>query len=105
MAAAPNLPGSAPVAAPEPAPLSEGARIIDTFVAPSKTFTDLRRSANWWAPFLLLCVFSVAFFYIVGQKIGYRKVAENQNQASPKVTRQMEQLPPAARPLPARPPV
>src|ERR1700722_8856665 len=97
MAAAPNLPGPAPVPAPESAPLSEGARIVDTFVAPSKTFTDLRRSASWWAPFLLLCVFSVAFFYIVGQKIGYRKVAENQNAASPKVTRQMEQLPPDQR--------
>ena len=34
-------------------PMSEGARIINTFIAPSKTFTDLRRSAAWWAPFLL----------------------------------------------------
>jgi hypothetical protein len=33
---------------PEPAPLSEFERIIDTFIAPSKTFTDLRRSAAWW---------------------------------------------------------
>jgi hypothetical protein len=99
MAAAPNLPGPTPVAAPEPTALSEGARIIDTFVAPSKTFTDLRRSASWWAPFLLLCVFSVAFFYVVGQKIGYRKVIENQIQVSPKATRQMEQLTPDQRNL------
>ena len=97
MAAAPNLPGPGPVSAPELAPLAEGARIVDTFIAPSKTFTDLRRSASWWAPFLLLCIVSVGFFYVVGQKIGYRKVVENQIQASPKTTRQMEQLPPDQR--------
>ena len=32
---------------PEAAPLSEPARIVNTFIAPSKTFTDLRRSAAW----------------------------------------------------------
>jgi hypothetical protein len=93
MAAAPNLPGPTAIAASELVPLSEGARIIDTFIAPGKTFTDLRRSANWWAPFLLLSLVSIAFFYLVGQKIGYRKVVENQIQVSPKATRQMEQLP------------
>jgi hypothetical protein len=97
MAAAPNLPGPTPVSAPEPVPLSQGARIVNTFVAPSKTFNDLRRSASWWVPFLLLSVFTVGFFYVVGQKIGYRKVSENQIQASPKATRQMDQLTPEQR--------
>jgi hypothetical protein len=97
MAAAPNFPGPGPVSAPELAPLSEGARMLDTFIAPSKTFTDLRRSASWWAPFLLLSIVSVGFFYVVGQRVGYRKVTENQIQASPKTARQMEQLPPDQR--------
>jgi hypothetical protein len=91
MAAAPVMP------TPEAAPLSEGARIINVFIAPSKTFTDLRRSASWWAPFLLLSVMSVAFVYTVDQKIGFRKVAENQIQASPKATQRIEQLPPEQR--------
>ena len=30
----------------EPAPLSEGQRLINVFFAPSKTFTDLRRNAS-----------------------------------------------------------
>jgi hypothetical protein len=97
MAAAPNLPRPTPVSAPELAPLSEGARIVDTFIAPSKTFTDLRRSASWWAPFLLLSIISLGFFYVVGQRIGYRKVVENQIQASPKTARQMDQLAPDQR--------
>lgn len=93
MAAAPNFPTPTPSLVPDSAPLSEGARLINTFIAPSKTFADLRRSASWWAPFLLLSVVTLAFFYVVDQKIGVRKVVENQVQVSPKATRQMEQLP------------
>jgi Yip1 domain len=97
MAAAPLPPVTPSVAAPEAAPLSEGARIVDTFIAPSKTFTDLRRNASWWAPFVLLSIMSLAFFYVVGQKIGYRKVAENQVQASARAAARMDQLSPDQR--------
>src|SRR5271163_2343897 len=93
MAAAPNLPRPTPVSAPELAPLSEGARIVDTFIAPSKTFTDLKRSAAWWAPFLLMIIISTAFVYTVGQKIGFRKVTENQLQMAPKQSAQLDSLP------------
>ena len=91
MAAAPVMPS------PEATPVSEGARLVNLFVAPTKTFTDLRRSASWWAPFLVLALFSLAFVYTVDQKIGFRKVAENQIQASPKATQRMEQMPPEQR--------
>ncbi len=92
MAAAPLPPMSVPAPTPEP-PLSEGARIVNTFIAPSKTFSDLLRSAAWWGPFVLVSVLSIAFFYVVGQKIGYRRVAETQIQASPKASARMDQLP------------
>jgi len=96
MAVAPLPPvSSSPV--PAPAPLSEGARIIDTFIAPSKTFTDLRRNASWWAPFLLMIVVSTAFVYTAGQKIGFRKIMENQMQAQPKAQARLENLPAAQR--------
>ncbi|MCU1302503.1 MAG: hypothetical protein JWQ87_2787 [Candidatus Sulfotelmatobacter sp.] len=87
----PPLASSEPVSAP--APLSQGARILNTFIAPSKTFTDLRRNASWWAPFLLMVVVSTAFVYTVGQKIGFRKVAETQVQMSPKQAAQLDNLP------------
>jgi hypothetical protein len=92
MAAAPVLPAS-PAPTPQPAPLSQGARIIDTFIAPSKTFTDLRRSAAWWAPFLLMVIVSTVFVYTAGQKIGFRKIMENQMQAQPKTQERLEKLP------------
>ncbi len=33
--------------------LSQVERVIDTFVAPSKTFHDILRDASWWLPWLL----------------------------------------------------
>ena len=92
MAAAPVLPAS-PTSTPQPAPLSPGARIINTFIAPSKTFTDLRRSAAWWAPFLLMVIVSSALVYTAGQKIGFRKIMENQMQSQPKAQARLENLP------------
>jgi hypothetical protein len=90
MAAAPVLPRPAP----EEASLSEGARIVNTFVAPDRTFLDLRHNASWWAPFLLLSIATLGFFYTIDQKIGFRKVAENQIRQSPKAAQRIERLPP-----------
>jgi hypothetical protein len=97
MAAAPLPPPVSPSVVPQAAPLSEGARIVDTFIAPSKTFTDLRRNASWWAPFLLMVIVSSAFVYVAGQKIGFRKIMENQMQAQPKQQARLDQLPPDQR--------
>jgi hypothetical protein len=77
MAAAPVLPVS-PVPDPGPAPLSEGARLIDTFIAPSKTFTDLRRSAMWWAPWIVISIFSVVFMFAVSKQVGFEQVSKSQ---------------------------
>jgi hypothetical protein len=97
MASNPSLPSPpSPVllAPPQPtAPLSEGQRLAYTFFAPSKAFADLRRSASWWAPFLLIAVVSVAFVYVADQKVGFRKIAENQLHAQPKQADQVERLP------------
>lgn len=90
MAAAPLPPSPLPM--PEPAPLSEGARILDAFIAPSKTFTDLRRNAAWWGPFLLMVIVSSLFVFIAGQKIGFRKIMENQMQGQPKAQARLEGL-------------
>jgi Yip1 domain len=91
MASAPL--SATPMPVPESAPLSQGARIINTFVAPTKTFTDLRRNAAWWAPFLLMVVISTIFVYTAGQKIGFRRIMENQMQAQPKAQARLENLP------------
>src|SRR5579862_9748343 len=65
MAAAPIPPNLASTADPESPPLSESARIVDIFIAPSKTFTDLHRNASWWAPWLLISISSLAFVFVM----------------------------------------
>ena len=75
MAAAPVPPS--PLPTPEP-PLSQGARIGDTFIAPSKTFTDLNRSASWWAPWIVISIFSLLFIYTMGRQIGFEQISRNQ---------------------------
>jgi len=77
MAAAPVLPPS-PMPTPEPVPLSQGARIVDTFIAPSKTFTDLRRNASWWAPWLLISIVSMVFIWSMGKQVGFEQISKNQ---------------------------
>ena len=94
---------SAPLQTPQPsqpvplsqetAPLSEGQRLINTFFAPSKTFTDLRRNASWWAPFLIIAIVSTLFIYVVDQKIGFQKVSENLIQLQPKQAERVDRLP------------
>jgi hypothetical protein len=67
---------SSPVS-PEPVGpgLSEPQRLMNTFFAPSKTFTDIRRNASWWVPFLLISVFSISFFVMIDKKVGFEQVA------------------------------
>jgi hypothetical protein len=91
MAAAPVLPAS-PAPTPEPAPLSQGARIVNTFIAPSKTFTDLRRNASWWAPWILISIFSIVFVYAMGKQVGFDQISKNQIAHSPRAD-QFEKLP------------
>jgi len=79
MATVPVLPANPePAPVPEPAGLSEGARIVNTFIAPSKTFTDLRRNASWWGPWILISICSVAFIYTIGRQITFEQVSKNQ---------------------------
>ena len=88
MAAAPVLPAN-----PDPAPaLSQGARIVDTFIAPSKTFTDLRRSASWWAPWLLIAVSAALFAYAMGKQVGFEQISKSQVEHS-KRAEQFDKLP------------
>ena len=73
--------------------LSEAARIINTFFAPSKTFDDIKRSASWWAPFVLMAVVSYGFVAVVAKKVGWDQVTQNQIRLSPKAAERLEQLP------------
>ena len=84
------------VVAPVGPGLSEPQRLINVFIAPSKTFIDIRRNASWWVPFLLVSVVSIAFFTTIDKKVGFDRVARTMmesnsrmQQASPEQQEQM----------------
>jgi hypothetical protein len=82
-----------PVPAAEVVPLSASARIVNTFIAPSKTFTDLRRKTSWWVPWILIAIVSLAFVYVVDRQVGFDQVTRNEIAKSSRAE-QFEKLPP-----------
>lgn len=75
------------------APLNEGQRIVDTFVAPSKTFTDILRSSAWWGPFIVLIVMSIVFSFAVQSKVGWDRTYDNIVNQSQKAQERFAQMP------------
>ncbi|MDE1160847.1 MAG: YIP1 family protein [Acidobacteriaceae bacterium] len=74
--------------------LSEVERLVDTFIAPTKTFMDIRRSSSWWVPFVLTCLLSWIFTFTVSKKVGWEAVAQQQIHASKSSADRFDQLPP-----------
>ena len=62
-----------------------------------KTFTDIRRSASWWVPWVLISIVGLALVFTVDKKVGMEKVAENSVQLAPKRAAKLDQLPPDQR--------
>ena len=75
-------------------PLTEIERVVDTFVAPRKTFSDIRRNASWLVPWLLMSIFGLAMVFVVDKKLGMDTAYENQLRLSPKQMEKVDQLPP-----------
>jgi len=93
---------SSPTSIPEPLPpqppqepaLSEPARLVNVFIAPSKTFIDIRRNASWWVPWLLVSIVQVAFGFAFSQKIGWDSVIEKQWEKSPTMSARLASMKP-----------
>jgi uncharacterized integral membrane protein len=80
-------------------PLSQVERVVDTYIAPSKTFTDILRSTSWWLPALLFFIVSAAFAFTVDKKIGYDAVVEQSIQQSPAAQDRLSSLSPSEKAL------
>ena len=75
-------------------PLSQIERVVDTFISPTKTFQDIRRSANWLLPYIIGVVVTLALGFAIQQKIGWTQTYQNVLKQSPKQTQRIEQLTP-----------
>ena len=67
------------------APLSQSQRLLDTFVAPTATFTDVRRSASWWLPFLVIVLAAYLLTAAIQQKVGWSQLVDNQIRSDAKL--------------------
>lgn len=74
-------------------PLTEIQRVVDTFVAPSKTFADIRRNRSWWLPYLLLILFGGMFSMTLVHKLGAGGIADSALRGNVKKYEQYKQLP------------
>lgn len=72
--------------------LSEPQRIINTFIAPSKTFEDIRRNASWWVPWLIIAIFTLAAVAVFTKKVNMEDLIREQIASSPQA-QQFESLP------------
>jgi hypothetical protein len=77
--------------------LSQVERVVDIFVAPSKTFKDILRNTSWWLPFLLMVLVTLGTTLVVEKQVGWGRVAENQIHQNPKQEEAMASLPPDQR--------
>ncbi len=75
------IPAGLPSEPVQPA-LSEPQRIIDTFIAPSKTFIDIRRNASWWVPWLIASVLGIGLFVAIDKKVGFEEAARKMLESS-----------------------
>jgi hypothetical protein len=64
--------------------LSEPQRIINTFVAPSKTFEDIRRNASWWVPWLLVSILGLAVGGVISKKVNWEQLVRQQIENGPR---------------------
>ena len=89
---------SSPIA-PEPTGpgLSEPQRLVNVFIAPSKTFGDLKRNPSWWVAWLVTAIFLVIFGVVAVQKIDMVQFLQREIDKSPSAQRRMEQLTPEQR--------
>lgn len=60
--------------------LSEPQRIINTFIAPSRTFEDIRRNASWWVPWLLASIVGLALGSVLSKKVNWEQVVRQQRE-------------------------
>lgn len=74
--------------------LSQVERVVDAFLAPTKTFTDILRDASWWLPYVLSVLLGMLLMTAVVQKVGWQQLVDNAVQASPTLQSKLAGLKP-----------
>src|SRR5690242_10871021 len=81
--------------APDSLALSQVERVVNTFIEPSKTFADIKRTRSWWLPFLILVLLGYGFSYSAVQHVGWNSLTTNVLHSNPRNAERMEKATPA----------
>src|ERR1039457_2773575 len=71
-------PENAAAMEPQPAGMGELARLTGVFFEPGKTFADVAQRPTWFVPMLVTVLFGLIFCAVVGQRIGWDNIAQQQ---------------------------
>lgn len=74
--------------------LSQVERVVDTFIAPTKTFTDILRSRSCWFPILITIIFSLAVAATMQKRVGFDQMYQTNLAQSPSQQQRLDSLPP-----------
>jgi hypothetical protein len=72
-------------------------RVTNTFIAPTRTFADLRRNQSWWLPFVIVVLFSYLFSAAAVTRIGMPALALSAIHNSPTQNQRYQDASPAQR--------
>jgi hypothetical protein len=70
---------------------------MNSFFAPKKTFTDLKRNPSWWVPWIISAVLSLIFGILAVQKLDITQMVQQQIDRSPAAQKRLEPLTPEQR--------
>jgi hypothetical protein len=91
----PDVAGAVLAETPDSQSLSQVERVVDTFIEPSKTFSDIKRNQSWWLPFLILAVLGYIFCAVAVQHVGWESMTTNVIKTTPRSAEKMEKATPA----------
>ncbi len=83
-----------PPVTPEAPGLSEGARLVNVFMAPSSTFSDLQRNASWWVPWLIMSIVTLIFVGVMQKQIGFDRIVRTQISKNAAAQDRFDKMPP-----------
>lgn len=63
--------------------MSEPARITGVFFEPARTFADIAERPRWIVPLLLIVLASLVFSTMIGRRIGFERIVQEQIDKSP----------------------
>jgi hypothetical protein len=78
-------------AAPEPARIGAFGRIFGVLYSPGETFADIARKPSWLAAMAVLIVFSLAFCWMMNQRIDWAEYIRGQAEKSPRFAQLSEE--------------